>query len=176
MEPNIETKKKWFQKTGWIILLLIFFFPVGLFLMWKYVNWNSKIKWGITALFVLIIFVSNVTNPQIPNATKSIPTATPTPLPNTDTKQGYPSLTEETIDRNFVFSCEGGDEVVLWDKPTDIGNGARFNYRVPCGTLGWAFNKYYNEELGLTFYAVNTNDKRVKNSYGWIIEDFLTWR
>ena len=31
--------EKWYQKTGWIIALLILFFPAGLFLMWKYSNW-----------------------------------------------------------------------------------------------------------------------------------------
>lgn len=43
--PNGERvlNKKWYQKTGAIIILLILFFPIGLFLMWKYSNWN---KWG----------------------------------------------------------------------------------------------------------------------------------
>lgn len=90
--------------------------------------------------------------------------------------QKYPSFTEETMDRNFILSCIGGDEVVLWDKPTDAAGGARFRDRVPCGTFGWAFNKYYNEEHNITFYAVNTLDPRVKNTYGWITEDLITWR
>ncbi len=36
--------KKWYQKTGWIIALLILIFPVGLFLMWKYTNWKKTGK------------------------------------------------------------------------------------------------------------------------------------
>lgn len=47
--------KKWYQKTGWIIFWLICFFPVGLFLMWKYSKWNNMIKVGISALFVIAI-------------------------------------------------------------------------------------------------------------------------
>lgn len=90
--------------------------------------------------------------------------------------QGYPSFSQETMDRDCILSCAGGDEVVLWDKPTDAAGGARFRNRVPCGTFGWAFNKYYNEELNVTFYAINTNDTRVKNAYGWITEDLITWR
>ncbi|MBU3979176.1 hypothetical protein KJ980_03405 [Patescibacteria group bacterium] len=90
--------------------------------------------------------------------------------------QEYPGFSEETMDRNFVFSCEGGSEVALWDKPTDAAGGARLRDRVQCGTLGWAFNKYYNKELDFIFYAVQTNDKRTKNTYGWITEDFLIWR
>lgn len=90
--------------------------------------------------------------------------------------QKYPSLTEETMDRNCVLSCEGGDEVILWDKPTDGAGGSRLHDKVPCGTFGWAFNKYFNEELNVTFYAVNVLDPRVKNAYGWITEDLISWR
>ena len=53
--------KKWYQKTGWIIALLILFFPVGLFLMWKYTNWKKPIKGVITAL-ILIIAVSGISS------------------------------------------------------------------------------------------------------------------
>lgn len=55
--------KKWYQKTGWIIALLILFFPVGLFLMWKYTNWKKPIKGIITAL-ILIIALSGIVSPD----------------------------------------------------------------------------------------------------------------
>ena len=61
------------------------------------------------------------------------------------------------------------------DKPTSSAEGARLRDKVPCGTRCWAFNKYYNEELNITFYAINTNDSRVKNAYGWVTEDLITW-
>jgi len=55
----MENKKKWY-KTWWgIIFLLMFFFPVGLYQMWKNTNWNKKVKWGITAYFILIIIGFN---------------------------------------------------------------------------------------------------------------------
>lgn len=91
-------------------------------------------------------------------------------------KDQYPSLTEETIDKNLVLSCEGGDEVVLWDKPASAGEGARARDRVPCGTYAWAFNQYYNEQDKITFYAINTLDSNVDNAYGWVTEDLVTWR
>lgn len=50
---------KWYQKTGWIIALLILFFPVGLYLMWRYAtNWSKAIKWGITVFFAILTFIS----------------------------------------------------------------------------------------------------------------------
>ena len=55
--------EKWYQKTGWIIALLILFFPAGLFLMWKYSNWKKTVKCTITAL-ILICAVIGVTTPS----------------------------------------------------------------------------------------------------------------
>ena len=50
---------KWYQRTWAIILFLIIFFPVGLFLMWKYSNW-SKIAKGVVTGFFALILVSNM--------------------------------------------------------------------------------------------------------------------
>lgn len=56
LEPNNNRdNKKWYQKTGWIIAWLILFFPVGLFLMWKYADWKKPVKGIISALFAFII-------------------------------------------------------------------------------------------------------------------------
>lgn len=52
----MENKPKWYQSGLVTILLLIVFFPVGLYWMWKHPRWNKKIKWGITAFFLLLIF------------------------------------------------------------------------------------------------------------------------
>lgn len=46
-------QKKFYQKTWFIVVMLIFFFPVGLFLMWKFSDWNKIVKIVITGLFVL---------------------------------------------------------------------------------------------------------------------------
>ena len=54
----METKKKWYQSTGGIIALLILFFPVGLYLMWKHADWNKAAKWVVTGIFGLLILVS----------------------------------------------------------------------------------------------------------------------
>jgi len=51
--------KKWYEKNLSIILLLIFFFPVGLFLMWKYSNWNKVIK-IVISIFFGIVLLSNM--------------------------------------------------------------------------------------------------------------------
>lgn len=51
--------QKWYEKNLAIILLLIFFFPVGLFLMWKYSKWNKVAK-IVISIFFGIVLISNM--------------------------------------------------------------------------------------------------------------------
>lgn len=56
-----KKSKKWFKRTGWIITLLILFWPVGLFLMWKYTNWPNWVKIAVSIAEV-VVFGIVVTN------------------------------------------------------------------------------------------------------------------
>ncbi len=48
-------KEKWYQKTWVVILLTIFIWPVGLFLMWKYKKeWGKVVKIIITVIAILV--------------------------------------------------------------------------------------------------------------------------
>ena len=49
---------KIYEKTWFIIVMLIVFFPVGLFFMWKYSNWNKVVKIIISVIFGLMLIVS----------------------------------------------------------------------------------------------------------------------
>ena len=53
--------QKWYEKNVGIILFLIFFFPIGLFLMWKYSRWNRVAKIVISLIGALVI-IANVGN------------------------------------------------------------------------------------------------------------------
>lgn len=53
--------QKWYEKNIAIILFLIFFFPIGLFLMWKYSRWNKVAKIVISVVGALVI-IANVGN------------------------------------------------------------------------------------------------------------------
>lgn len=53
-----QQKNEWYKKTSGIITMLIIFFPVGLFLMWKYAKWTKHIKIIITVFFVLAVLLS----------------------------------------------------------------------------------------------------------------------
>lgn len=53
-----QHQQKWHQKTNSIILLLIFFFPLGLYFMWKNEIWPIKTRWIITSVFVFAVILN----------------------------------------------------------------------------------------------------------------------
>lgn len=62
---------KWYQKTGWIIVLLLVFFPVGCYLMWKYKpQWHKWVKWPVSVvlgIWFLAIAASSLLPSQSPD-------------------------------------------------------------------------------------------------------------
>lgn len=52
-----KQEKKWYQKTGWIIALLIVFFPVGLYLMWKYTDWRKVLKIAVSIVCAVCLVI-----------------------------------------------------------------------------------------------------------------------
>lgn len=47
--------KKWYQRTGGIIFWLILFFPIGLYLMWKYAEWKKGVKIAVSVICICSI-------------------------------------------------------------------------------------------------------------------------
>jgi hypothetical protein len=220
MNKNNENKSnKKIPSTFNVILWLIFFFPVGLYKMWKHKKWSPKVRKIVTAFFAIMVFLviisdNSATNQEIQNGsvTSELDVKQEVPAENIeqdnqieetesttdenaegdentqesdsksieekeveeDLKTTYPRLSEETMDKNFIFSCEYGDEVVLWNQPASLNPELRARHRVPCGTSGWAFNQYENE--GIIYYAVQSTEGTIlKPIYGWVNEDILTW-
>lgn len=63
--------QKWYEKNVSIILFLIFFFPVGLFFMWKYSRWNKVVKIIISIVVALGVII-NVGNTSKTTNTKPV--------------------------------------------------------------------------------------------------------
>ncbi len=58
---SVATKlpKGWFKSNLVVIPLLIYVFPVGLYLMWRYKTWNLRAKALITALVIAFLLVGS---------------------------------------------------------------------------------------------------------------------
>ena len=82
---------KWYQKTWGIVLLLLFFFPAGLYFLWKSErSKNAKIA-GTIAVALLVIY--------------SIATKPPTPSPTSTSRQEstLPAEVTQELKDNIIF-------------------------------------------------------------------------
>jgi len=55
---------KWYQKPVTVILFLIFFFPVGLYLMWKHDLWNKTTRVIVSVFFGLLVIANMNSNSE----------------------------------------------------------------------------------------------------------------
>lgn len=51
-----------YKSTPTILTWLVFVFPFGLFLMWKYAKWDKNVKWAITGFYAFLFVVVVVTD------------------------------------------------------------------------------------------------------------------
>lgn len=47
---------KWYQQSWGIVLLIVVFFPIGLYQMWKHAKWHFAVKAGVTLFYALLLF------------------------------------------------------------------------------------------------------------------------
>ena len=52
---NSSTQSKWYDKTWLVVVLCIFFFPVGLYALWKNATISKGWKIGVTVVIALIV-------------------------------------------------------------------------------------------------------------------------
>ncbi len=112
----MSNNTKWYEKTPAIILLLIFFFPVGLYLMWKYTNWTKGVKIGVSVLagIVVVTVLANPSTPQTDStaskndtkqeATKVEPKPEPEQKSVEEPKPQTPAKPTETVSQKNAVS------------------------------------------------------------------------
>ena len=59
-----QTELKWFQKQTGVIILLILFFPVGLYLMWKNQLWTKKTRWIVSGVIAVLVIANYGKQPK----------------------------------------------------------------------------------------------------------------
>ena len=77
-----QTELKWYQKPAGVIILLIFFFPVGLYLMWKNELWTKQTRWIVTAFIAVVIIANAGKNNAGSNSSSSTSSSKETPSKN----------------------------------------------------------------------------------------------
>jgi hypothetical protein len=77
MYSPLPLKRSWYASNVGIIVLLVLFFPVGLFLMWRYATWGKTAKWVVTGFFAFVVIVNGASHGQ---ASSQPVTVTPTQI------------------------------------------------------------------------------------------------
>lgn len=159
-------EKKWNKTNLGVILLLIVFWPAGLFFMWKYTNWKPKIKWGITAVFAFLFLLGSIviaTSKPVSvssqqeaisasditaQPTSFAPTNTPKPTMQTTkapTITPKPTIKPTAVSKkitekinNLVSEKYPNFEVTIWNKNSDFASEGQIPYEV---VLNGSFNK-----------------------------------
>ena len=55
-----EQKPGWYENKAAVILWLVFFFPAGLYGIWKSSQFSDKAKWIVTGFFAFLIFIAGI--------------------------------------------------------------------------------------------------------------------
>lgn len=84
-QTESDSKSAWYDNKAVVIALLFFFFPVGLYAMWKNKKFSNKTKWIVSGFFGFLVLVSGISdNKQATQITKiKTPTAVKTQLTET---------------------------------------------------------------------------------------------
>lgn len=152
-----QTELKWHQKPISIILLFIFFFPLGLYFMWKNELWNKKIRWIITGIAILLV-IANFGNQgnQIKGewfCTRDFSEASTIHIlftPNSDSNSGTVSVWEiYRTESAKSCTCEG-EYKVLDDNSVQISGVFNRNCSYLSQLNGtYKYSTKYNEDAGM---------------------------
>ena len=98
-------RSKWYRTNPGIIALLVLFFPVGLYLMWRYSAWSKTVKVIVTGILAVLVLISSISNAAssssqaAPSVQQTVdqPTQPPDqPTPTTQAVQ-YPPKTKSDL-------------------------------------------------------------------------------
>ncbi|MGV3155481.1 hypothetical protein [Staphylococcus simulans] len=122
--------EKWYQKSWFVILMLIFLFPVGLFLMWYFKKWNNPIRWILTVIIVFISIFSIFDNSDEkeknikPKDEKSTQDKRTT---NKDNGKGKKHKKENVSDTDIKHTKQNGYDVYTRDAGMPLSLNSDFN-------------------------------------------------
>lgn len=74
--PQQSVQKKWYDKTWLVVILCIFFFPVGLYALWKNESISKGWKIGVTAFIVIAVLAQIGKNKDSKSTDKATTTET----------------------------------------------------------------------------------------------------
>lgn len=89
---EIQSEPKWHQKPVGVIVMLLLFFPVGLYLMWKNKIWSKPIQIIVTLVYAFVTYYQIVAVNEASNATTPATTETVTTAESSEASAESPSI------------------------------------------------------------------------------------
>lgn len=116
---------KWYEKSGVIFLLLLFVFPVGVFLLWKCGHWNKIIKIIATIFFGFVFLLVITPMPDEANIDVSTEANAPIETISEPEQEKKKEITEtekitEPVENSESESTQQPTEVVTPEEPAEI--------------------------------------------------------
>lgn len=123
MEEYYE-EEQWHENPNKVILLLIFFFPLGLYYMWKNEMWSPAARWIITAVLIFGVF-SEVLSDDSGSSYSSSKVEVSAYEANAYAEELAYSL-GHTIQDSYEYTYDGGFKLYIYLSGNTMTNSACF--------------------------------------------------
>jgi hypothetical protein len=173
-------KDMWYKRNTGIILMLILFFPVGLYLMWRYATWHLVAKILISVGFIVAVAINVASRSPVPPNSATIavqpPAVTKAVLAPTSAAMPTPSPlawgTTHTFTGNGVKKTEiftvGDNWKIKWScDPASAYNGS-YNVTI---TVHNANGTYKDLAINTMCNSSNTSGETEEHSGGKVYLD-----
>lgn len=161
-------EKKLYEKSWFVILILVLFFPAGLFLMWRYTEWKKIIKIIISTicslyvLLIILVVAFQPTTSEVENGnTMSETTKSEASIEQTQEEEDSEFLTSgqwAMYDQSYMFGVE------ISDFDGDNYKAGEYSF-VPEGATG------QNANDTSAIYDIYVSDKEYASNYDTIVNE-----
>ena len=103
----------WYKQTWGIILVLTFFYPVGVYLLWKYGKFQKKGKQIATAVFGILFLISLI---SVPKSNKKVSRT----MEYEKETQNMQPVTEAVTEKETEAEIENINRATITDKKTEV--------------------------------------------------------
>ena len=138
MEQQNTTSNAWYEKTWLIIILIIIFFPVGLYALWKNSTISKGWKIGVTVVIALIVIANiggkNDKSQSVTNSTTNESSTTSTEPTKEKQWTTVYTFKGNGMKKSPVFELTGGDAKL------------KYSYKAPGGVGMGMFSVYVVDE------------------------------
>lgn len=137
-----SSEKKWYQKNVSVTIILIIFFPIGLYLMWKHKTYSKTVRIIISGIFALLL-IGNGDNNENTDQSNDNKVSNKTSYLNTESKSKDKSI---SITKEILTETENKSLLVrkVQKRLKDLGYNVKIDGIYGNGTKS-ALRKFQND-------------------------------